>query len=527
MKQSTHLKQPAHNDDYQQGLVAFDSKHYEEALKYFDQAVAHDPHFKEAYFYRAGVLKTLHRYNEALQDYDRFLALDPSQASAHSNRGNVLKSLERYEEALQSYDKAIGIDPLYANAYSNRGITLHEVKRYEEALQSYDHAIAINPQHAEAYFNRASALKMLYRYEEALHNYDQAIALAPRYATAYSNRGNLLKALRRYDEAFQSYDQAMAISPNHAGAHRNKALLSLLLGDLPQGFALYEWRWLKNDGSTFKRPFTEPLWLGNEDLRGKSILLYSEQGLGDTLHFCRYIDLVARLGATIILETMPPLYTLFQQFTQVSCVVLAGQPLPAFDYQCPLLSLPLAFKTTLETIPHHTPYLRADAQNIQDWKDKLRALPHPRIGLVGSGSTWHNNDQNRSIPLATLMRYLPSQFEYVLLQKELRATDQSTVETHKNLHFFGDVLNDFSDTAGLCACMDFIVSVDTSVAHLACAMDQATAILLPYTPDWRWLDHGDTSPWYPSAHLFRQNAVNDWDECLRSLNAFLEKRFAH
>jgi len=497
---------------------------YEEALESYTKAMRLNPNLVDLYLNHGNALQALQRYEEALESYNQAITLNPNDANAYSNCGNALQALKRYEEALESYNQAITLNPNYTGAYSNRGNVLQALQRYDEALGSYNQAIILNPNYADAYANGGNALQSLQRYEEALKSYNQAITLNPNHASAYSNRGYTLQTLRRYDEALENYNKAIKINPNYSDAYWNKALLLLLLGDFQHGFELYEWRWSQDNFTPLKRNFTQPLWLGKEDINGKTLLIYTEQGLGDTLQFCRYLKRVQNLGAKIIFEVGKPLYSFLQHLQGIDQCILLGDPLPTFDYHCPLLSLALAFKTTLIDIPN-TPSLKVDNRKVNYWKGKLKNITKPKIGIVWSGSTIHKNDHNRSITLETLVHYLPQELEYISLQKELRAIDKQTLAKNSNIHFFGDELNNFTDTAGLCECMDLIISVDTSVAHLSCTLNKKTIILLPFAPDWRWLDNRNDSPWYPSAHLLRQTKINDWDACLVKLTTLLHARY--
>ena len=299
----------------------------------------------------------------------------------------------------------------------------------------------------------------------------------------------------------------------------------LLDGQFAQGWQEYEWRWKKE--GTIKtagfRNFPQPLWLGAEPLRNKTILLYGEQGLGDTIQFCRYMSLVAKFGAKVILEVQRPLVKLLKNLEGVSHIIAKGDTVPAFDYQCPLLSLPLAFKTELNTIPPAAKNITSDNEKNSKWQSKLGGKSKPRVGLVWSGSTGHKNDHNRSLTLTELLPHLPSNVDYVCLQKELRDIDKVALEKNSHIQFYGDALEDFTDTAALCDLMDVVISVDTSVAHLAGTLRKPTWVLLPYSPDWRWLLDRDDSPWYPSAKLYRQEKIGNWNGVLEKLMRDLEK----
>jgi Tfp pilus assembly protein PilF len=424
-------------------------------------------------------------------------------------------------EALASYDKALAIRPDHAETLSNRGNVLKDLQRFADALASYDRALAIRPDYAEAHYNRGITLKHLKRLPEALASYDRAVAIRPGYAEAFNNRGNVLNEARRFDEAFASYRTAQELAPDYADAHWNEALLRLLTGDLVAGFAKYEWRWKKETVASAQRNFPQPLWDGVQSLDGKTILLHAEQGYGDAIQFCRYVPHVAARGARVILEVAPPLRLLMGSLSGVTQIVAAGEPLSAFEIHCPLLSLPYAFRTDIETIPAATPYLRAPADALPAWKLRLGATGRPRIGIAWAGRRTHENDRNRSIGLGTLLRLLDTGATFVSVQKELRPGDEAVLEGRRDVIHLGGMLSDFADTAALMTSLDLVITVDTSLAHLAGALGKPVWILLPFAPDWRWLLDRTTSPWYPSARLFRQASPGDWDEVIARVKAAL------
>jgi hypothetical protein len=300
----------------------------------------------------------------------------------------------------------------------------------------------------------------------------------------------------------------------------------LFQGDFDRGWRGYEWRWknARRLGIGEVRNFKQPLWLGEESIAGKRLLLHSEAGLGDTVHFCRYVTLSAARGATVLLEVQPPLLGLLANLEGVSQVIAKGSPLPPFDYHCPLLSLPLAFKTTLDTIPAPAKYLQTDKAKVAQWRTLLGERTRPRVGLVWSGNPNNPMDERRSIPLADWVARLPPEFQYFCLQKDLRETDAAVLDSSSSIFWFDD-LPDFSTTAALCECMDVVISVDTSVAHVSGALGQRTWVLLAFTPDWRWLRDRDDTPWYPSVKLYRQKAVGDWNEVLARVAADLRREF--
>jgi tetratricopeptide (TPR) repeat protein len=497
------------------GVLAAQTGKFTLAVDLIGRAIEINPKIADTYSNRGNALKEMKRFEEAVASHDMAIGIKPDYAEAYSNRGNALKELKRLEEAVASYDTAIAIKPDYAEAYSNRGVTLYELKRFEEAVASYDAAIAIKPDYAEAYSNRGNALNRFNRFEEAVVNFDKAIEINPGYAEAYSNRGVALYELKRFEEAVASYDMAIAIKPDYAEAYWNKSLALLVNGDFERGWNLYEWRW-QSESSDFKRDFVQPLWLGTENISGKTILLHAEQGLGDTIQFCRYAELVKAKGARVLLEVPSELQCLLAGLKGVDDLLVKDKVLPAFDYHCPLLSLPLAFKTDLTNIPSPKPYLDVSLQKRKEWAQRLAKKDKPRVGLVWSGSTGHKNDHNRSLTLQQILPYLPLGIEYVSLQKELRTVDKHFIELSGIKHY-GDEFKDFTDTAAICDLMDLVISVDTSVAHLAAAIGKTTWVLLPYAPDWRWLLDRDDSPWYQSMKLYRQYEDMEWGPVLERM----------
>jgi hypothetical protein len=501
-----------------------DLKRFEEALASYDKAIALKPDYA-TYNNRGVVLGDLKRPAEALESCNKAIALKPDYADAYNNRGNALGDLKRFAEALESYDRAIVLQPDNADAYNNRGNALRHLKRAAEALESYDKAIALKlDSDAVIYNNRGIALRDLKRPAEALESYERAIALKIDYADAYNNRGNALGDLKRPAEALENYDRAVALKPDYADAHWNLALCCLQLGDFASGWEGYEWRSKREDAhAEHRRIFTQPPWLGAETLEGSRILLHSEQGFGDTLQFCRYTNLVAALGAKVILEVQPTLLPLLTDLEGAAQVLPKGAPLPTFDYHCSLLSLPLAFKTDINTIPANIPYIRSDAARVSAWQDKLGIKTKPRVALVWSGSKGHKNDHNRSLPLRELLPLVDDCGEWISLQTEVRGTDVDLLASRTDIRHVGEHLKDFADTAAMIELMDLVVTVDTSVAHLAGAMGKPVWLLLPYNPDWRWLLDRNDSPWYPSARLFRQREIGNWAAVIDEVKSELRR----
>jgi len=480
------------------------------------------------------VLKGMRQWEAAMRCYDRAIELNPGFAEAHNNRGNVLRELHLPQAAIDSYHRAIACKPDYAEAHHNLGATLSDLHHWEDAFASISHAIALRPNYANAYCNRGLALERLGRLEEALADYDRAIDIDDRFTQAYANRGNVLRELNRAEAAVASCDKALALDSAHAQAHQNRSVALLLLGDYERGWAEFEWRW-KNPHSPLHldlRQFSQPLWLGEYALEGKRILLRAEQGLGDTLQFCRYARMVAERGAHVVLEVQPPLVAVMASLGAGVEVIARGDPPGDFDYQCPLMSLPLAFGTTLETLPAAVPYLHADPLEAQRWRERLGRKTAPRVGLVWSGGFRHNLPEfwalhgRRNIALSRLAPLRDAPVQFYSLQKGEPAESELTEllaqcwEGPRIRDLTAD-LHDFSDTAALLEQLDLVISVDTSTAHLAAAMGKQVWLLNRFDTCWRWLLEREDSPWYPTLRVYRQPQLGDWNTVVQRVREHL------
>ncbi len=506
---------------YNRGNLLRDLGRQEEALASYDRALALKGDFVEAWVNRGTTLNELKRYAEALASFERALSLRPGFIEALQNRGVALAALGRYDEALASHDQVLAAKPEDTEALNGRGNALRKLKRPEEALASYEHALALRPDHADALNNRGNALRDLGRPQDALASYALALAAKPDFVEALNNKANALRDLGRRDEALACYAQALVLDPDDADAHAGEAMTRLILGDFARGWRDYEWRWKSKQLALAKRDFAQPLWLGQEALAGKTILLHAEQGLGDTIQFCRYASEVARRGAKVILEAPPVLVPLLATLAVVAEVVPTGTSVPAFDFHCPLMSLPLALGTELATIPAPPSYLAADTKQVARWQAALGTRDRPRIGLAWSGNAAYLDDRRRSIALQSLAPLHSPDWQLISLQKELRREDRQVLAQRPDILPLGEKLGDFGDTAAVIAQLDLVIAVDTAVAHLAGALGKPFWVLLPFAPDWRWLLGRDDSPWYPTARLFRQSSPGDWDGVIARVVAAL------
>ena len=510
-------------DIYNLGIQQANLLQYESAIATFNRAIAANPNYVEAYASRGDAQKELQQFEAAIASYDQAIAIKPDFSQVHSNRGAAFSALQLYDAAIASYDRAIAINPDFAEAYSNRGVVYKELKLLESAAASFERAYTIKPDYAAAYSNHGTIFTDLKLLHEAICDFDCAISIAPDYAHAYSNRGVVYQELNQLEQAISDYSRAIEIDSNYTDAYTNKSFSLLLNGDFEQGWKLYEWR-LKSRESELRERYGEPShWTGQESLKNKTILLHSEQGFGDTIQFCRYAKLCADLGARVILEVERPLISLFNTLEGVEQMIVKGAELPLFDYHSPLMSLPLAFKTTIATIPAASHYLSADPTKTTFWSEKLGNKTNQRVGLVWSGNIDYKNDRSRSIPLSMMMQHLPGEFQYVSLQREIRDSDKAAINSYgKNILHFGDELADFSDTAALSGLMDIIISVDTGTAHLAGALGKPVWLLLPFSPDFRWLLNRENSPWYPSIKLFRQTTPGNWTTVFEKIKEDLQ-----
>jgi tetratricopeptide (TPR) repeat protein len=493
-----------------------------DAVASFDKAIALWPGFAEAHCNRGIALEQLGQDEQALASIERAVAMEPRMVRAHSNRGTVLQKLRRPDSALDSYDAALRVQPGYVAAHSKRAAALLELGRPVEALASCERALALDPGFAAAFVNRAAALRRLTRFEEALATCEQAAARFSDDAMVQNARGGALCDLGRLEEALDAFRRAMSLEPRYAEAHWNASLCLLRMGRFREGWALFEWR-KRLPVPLGARALPQPLWTGAEALAGRSLYIHAEQGFGDTLQFARYVPLTAARGANVQFAVPRQLLGLLRNLDPAVRILAADEAAPITDFHCPLLSLPLAFATDLETIPASRQYLRSDPELVRQWQARVGNSASPRIGLAWSGNPAHANDANRSIPLEDLMANLPGDAQYFSLQKDIRPSDHPALRGSRAPMDLSDRITDFRDTAALCECMDLVITVDTSVAHLSGALGRETWILLPSNSDWRWMSGAETR-WYPTMTLYRQDRPGIWQTPLQRVAEALYAR---
>jgi tetratricopeptide (TPR) repeat protein len=506
------------------GVTRQRQRRFEEALQAFDRATQLKPDAVELWRHRGNVLVDLKRPDQALLSFQEVLKHNPYDRDAAYNSGSMLLQLKRLEEALSSLNLSDQLQPNHAPTLQKRALALHELGRSEEALVDIKRAHALDPSQADICNNAGVFLQRLGRDDEALPWIDRALKLRPDYPDAIINKAFSLAHLRRFAEAFALYDFMKVLHPGHAEAEWRRSHLDLSLGNFEAGWVGREARVRLPELPIARFDYPQPRWLGKEPVDGKTILVQMDEGSGDTIQFVRYVPMLAARGARIILMVADTLCPLLSGLAGVSeCVPFSATTLPAFDMYCPITSLPLAFGTKLDTIPTKTAYLPAPAASrLQIWEDRLGPRDRLRVGLVWSGNPKHVNDHNRSLPLSALVQLLDLDATFVSLQKDLKPEDKVTLLAQTNIVDLTDHLTDFAETAALVSSLDVVITVDTSVAHLAGALGRSTWILLPYWPDYRWLLDRDDSPWYPTARLFRQTEARDYVSVLERVRAELQ-----
>jgi tetratricopeptide (TPR) repeat protein len=495
-------------------------KRLDAAIAAYGRAIALAPNYAEAYCDRGCAFAEKEDWNAALADQEKAVSLNPHSAECLANLALALGHFERFEEALLLSQNALKRNPDSFAAWKSHSLALFGIGRFSEALDATDALIRLQPLMAEGYLWRARVLSRLGQPEAALMAAEKARSLAPEDHAKHDAYGNGLIKLNRLEEALAAFGQALKLKPDDADTRWNRALALLQLGRFQEGWREYEYRIPRHKNEAV-RQFPTPAWRGVEPLKGQRLFLYWEQGFGDTIQFSRYALLAAAAGAQVTLSVQEPLRRLFREFDPAVTVIGPKEQPDSFDLHCPLLSSPLAFDTRLETIPSWSGgYLKSPDAEAAYWAQRLPAARR-RIGLVWSGNPKHGNDFNRSVPLSRFLPLFRSADAWVSLQKDLPESDEASIHATGILNF-GSEISDFADTAALISALDLIISVDTSVAHLAGALGKPIWLMLPFAPDFRWLLDRRDSPWYPRMRLFRQDRPGDWDGVVAQISATLD-----
>lgn len=479
------------------------------AYQFLAQACSLENCTGEALYHLGQHFLSSKKYTEAIALFEKSIQKNGEYFEALHDLGTCHANQGILDQAINYYSKALKIKSDTPELFFNLGRLQDELGNYLQAIKNYDEAINLKTNYVEAWSHKGLAFHELGSYEKALNAFDAALNLIPNYPEALNFKAVTLYAMGRYTEALLCLDQAIAFKPNFSDALWNKATTQLVLGNFQDGWGNYEHRWTKSKSQPYRYPEAPPID-SNENLTGKKVLVWAEQGYGDTLQFSRYISLLMEQGAQVIFEVQKPLLNLLRK--NIHCqVVEKYDPTVKVDYQVPLLTLPYVFKTTLTSIPPIYPKLNLSEQHSRKWGEfLLRTNKKINIGISCSGNPKHLNDHNRSMPLANFLPLLEIANLY-LIQKGVKGDDLQCLNAYPEIQYPGNDLMDFEDTAAIANAMDFIISVDTSLVHLAGIMEKKIFVLIPYSPEWRWMSEGSTSPWYPTAKIFRQNKRGDWE----------------
>ena len=442
------------------------------------------------------------------------------QAKADFENGLLASKSGDWESAENHFRRSLQLIPGRASTLTNLFGSLIMQNKIDDAWQIADEVVRLDPDNPTTNTNVGILHQKAGNFTKALHFLDKALSIDQNNVSAKLNKGKVLLDQNDTEQAIDYFDEALRLEPKLEEARFCKSIAYLVSGNFEQGWPLYEARWTRSSRNKSKQ-FKQPLWLGHESLKDKTILLHAEQGLGDTINFCRFASDIKRFGCRVILAVQPPVLELLKTLEGVDMLIDESAPLPHFDYHCPLMSLPLALGVTVHTIPAAEHYLEASDTKIKLWSERLGQKKALRVGIAWSGSTTHANDRDRSIALEEFLLCLPQNCEIISLQKEVRAKDRSIITNTASIRHFGKELTDFSDTAALCALVDVVVSVDTSVAHLAGALGVNVKTLIAHKPDYRWLLNRKDTPWYSSMTLYRQGLNRQWSDVLHKVKAHL------
>jgi tetratricopeptide (TPR) repeat protein len=479
------------------------------AIECYEKILLLDSNNIQALLRSGNLLQRLQQERVAIKAYKKILVLQPNNVAALLALAICLQSMELHHEAIGYYQKILALQPDNAQAYVNLGVAYKKIEAYDEAIECYHKALKLSPNIDYIYTNLANALSSANRREEALDYYNKALSLNSNSAEAYNGLGYAQHCLADYHDADINFNKALALNAQHVDAHFNKALNYLIQGNLQAGWEEYEWRMRKPEMAPMINKIPYPLWDGSP-LDGRTLIVFAEQGFGDNIQFIRYLPLIEKHGGKVIFSTRPELYRLFEQIPGIDTLTNRGELVADVDCYLPLLSMPRLFNTTLETIPNDVPYLHAYENDIASFKNIFKSKKAKiNVGMCWTGSPTHKNTQNRSCQVTDFLPLLElNDFRFYSLQKTL---DAAALPSDLPLIDLSSQLTDFAMTAAAIANLDLVITVDTSVAHLAGAMGKPVWNLLSFSNDWRWMRDRSDSPWYPTMRLYRQPTLNDWD----------------
>lgn len=499
---------------YYLGTINLKKNNIHDAIELFNLSIKKvGPFFEALYELGTAYIKS-GAPDKSLECYMQCIQFKKNLDRTYFNIARCFDALLRPEEALFYYDEALKIQPNYPEAWFNKGVTLNDQKRYEEALTCFDKSINLKPDYIQALCNKGVTLNSLERYEEALIIFDNAITLGPHYSEFWANRGVALNGKKCTKEALASFDRAIELNPNDNNSLWNKSLTNLLIGNFKEGWELHDFRWKINNFEPYRHSQIKEL-KKIDGINGKKILVWHEQGLGDSIQFSRFIPKLLNIGAKVVFEAPNPLLNLFSQ--NLNCQVTSNaKNIIDFDFQIPLLSLPKLFKIDINNIPKPL-NIKINRDKAIAWQKKLNlSYKQLNIGIAISGNRAQKDNLLRSIPLKEIEPLLEFG-TFFLIQKELSKSDEEFLASHKNIKFIGDQLTDFNDTAAIVENMDLIISVCTSLIHLSGSLNKNSYLMSRHLSDWRWLQDRQDSPWYPSIKILRQKSIGDWNSVTKQV----------
>ena len=513
----SHLQSPKTNVHQIAKQLLNDSR-FNEAKEILTELLEEDPSDFLAIHMLGLLAKKAKQWNLAIAFFTKAIETNTVDFASYFERGLVYRKIANLPSSISDFSFALKINPVSVEALNNRGIALCQAGNPAQAIVDFSEAIALKPNCSQTYFNRGLAHRTFGQISAALDDYTRSIELDSKNYRAFNNRAMLHRDSKNFDEAIQDLDKCLSVRPDFYEALWNKSLTLLLMGNNDLGWELYESRWLTPEFKSKVRNFSAPLWLGKNSLKNKTILIHSEQGLGDSLQFCRYINLFQNLSCTVLLEVEGQLVTIMRNLLPKENIFRKGAQLPEFDYHCPMMSLPLAFKTHGVDYLEKGPYLRPNASAVAHWDRVLGKSKKPRVGLAWRGNPNHVKNNMRSIKLRELIPLLSTRFDWISLEIDPSEEEADLMHKCAFIDNFGPDIGDFLSTSALCRNLNAVVSVDTSIAHLAGSIGTLVHLLLPYTPDFRWQHSGRTTHWYPNMVLHRQNEDKNWRPIIRNVN---------
>ena len=485
------------------------NKIFKKGLKYFPNNLDLLNHY---FFF----LYKIKDFKKALTIINKIIFIDNKSAVSFSNRSIIYLKMDEYQNALNDIDHCIFLNSKEDEYYNSKSIILNKMRNYKEALECLEKAIKLSPGKEIYYYNKGNTLSRLGFYQKAIAEYKNAIAININHYKSYYGLGVANEELNQQKEAMPYYETAIKIKQDYYPALMAKSRLLIRNGDFDQGWKLYEYRWAQEDKLSLPPGHNAPLWIGNQNLENKTILLQFEQGLGDTIQFCRYVVLFKQFSCKVILRVQKPLFGLMQAsfYDDFIQVISEEKNIPQHDFYCPLMSLPLAFKTTTQTIPNRIPYLFTDRNTQQKWSKIFGEKKKIRIGLAWRGNPNHKNDLKRSFALEDVIDVLSDKFDWVSLQNNLKENEIQILNNNKFFLEYRDKINDFLDLAAICELVDKIITVDTSVLHLSGSLGKKTKLILPYYPDFRWMNDDFKSSWYPEVRIYKHDVDSSWKKIL-------------